>query len=117
MLLSQKLANFTKGEADTLRKAMGKKPVSYTHLDVYKRQELFPQKILKLPKQNYRISSAIIKVRFNRLQLLLEDRLPPRKRKKQSILVIAMRLKSAIISTSITTVFIRRFKPLRIFMN
>ena len=25
MLLSQKLANFTKGEADTLRKAMGKK--------------------------------------------------------------------------------------------
>jgi DNA polymerase III subunit alpha len=25
MLLSQKLANFTKGEADVLRKAMGKK--------------------------------------------------------------------------------------------
>jgi DNA polymerase-3 subunit alpha len=27
MLLSQKLANFTKGEADTLRKAMGKKQI------------------------------------------------------------------------------------------
>ena len=68
MLLSQKLAGFTKGQADKLRTAMGKKQtaimnalyrpgpmdyipdfvdrklglkpidVSYTHLDVYKRQ-------------------------------------------------------------------------------
>ena len=47
MLLSRLLADFTRGESDALRKAMGKKlrdkldhmkPVSYTHLDVYKRQ-------------------------------------------------------------------------------
>lgn len=31
MLLSQKLANFTKGQADTLRKAMGKKDINLLH--------------------------------------------------------------------------------------
>ncbi len=34
MLLSQKLANFTKGEADTLRKAMGKKQIDVLNKNV-----------------------------------------------------------------------------------
>ena len=48
MLLSQKLANFTKGEADVLRKAMGKKQTNTT-----------VNTLAEMPRPNHRIVSGI----------------------------------------------------------
>ena len=45
MLLAQKLAGFSKGDADVLRKAMGKKQIAV--LDKMKAQ------FIKAPKQNH----------------------------------------------------------------
>lgn len=54
MLLSQKLANFTKGEADTLRKAMGKKQIDVLNkmypkfIEGGKKNNLNPEKLEKI---------------------------------------------------------------------
>lgn len=54
MLLSQKLANFTKGEADTLRKAMGKKQIDVLNkmypkfIEGGKKNNLDPDKLEKI---------------------------------------------------------------------
>ena len=54
MLLSQKLANFTKGEADTLRKAMGKKQIDVLNkmypkfIEGGKKNHLDPEKLEKI---------------------------------------------------------------------
>ncbi len=54
MLLSQKLANFTKGEADTLRKAMGKKQIDVLNkmypkfIEGGKKNNLDPEKLEKI---------------------------------------------------------------------
>jgi hypothetical protein len=77
-----------------------------------------------IPAENLKITEAELqdfisnhKSPIQPFAIVIRRQVAASKKKKQSILVIAMKLKSAIISTSIITVFIRRFKPLRIFMN